>query len=290
MKKGTKKRTLIIACVIATILTACGNISGGNKEQSTRTPNSVVGRWYQYEGDGWLKVWVFQDNGVYYSASEEVIDKEDETLQIARRRYKIDGDKIILDGMEATLEYTDYGFYIKYVDAIYGDKFCEYRQDALESSDDYYTSDKYIETLKDENGCVIEDGVLIKYYTNEREITIPDNVTELAGFVIETELEKIDKLTIPGGLKEIGASAFSEIPLGVVMIEEGVEEIGTSAFEDSYFDEIYIPASVKNIGDKAFANSEGNPEGKIYVKKGSYADEYFETHNKYSGTVIVLDE
>ncbi len=35
------------------------------------------------------------------------------------------------------------------------------------------------ETLKYKNGCVIKDGVLLKYFTDEKEIVIPDNVTEI---------------------------------------------------------------------------------------------------------------
>ena len=290
MKNRIIKKILIIFSIITTILTACGNVDGGNKEQSTRTPNSVVGRWYQYEGGEWLSVWVFQDNGVYYHGKEEWIDKEDETLEIAKSRYRIDGDTIILDGREATLKYTDYGFYIKYVDANSGKMFYECRQDALESSDEYFISDKYYETLKDENGCVIEDGVLIKYFTNDKEITLPDGVTEIGSALIVTELERIDKVTISGNIKKVGISAFNETPVRCIIMEEGVEEIGEYAFENSYFDEIYIPTSVKYIGDKAFACNEGNSEGKIYVKKGSYAEEYFKTHRSYSGTVIVLDE
>jgi len=293
MKERMVKKILIITSIITTTLTACGNIGGGNKEEATRIPNSVVGRWYQYAGDGWLNVWIFQENGVYYFDEEEWIDKEDETYRIARRRYKIDGDTIILDGREATLEYTDYGFYIKYTDAKKGKMFCEYRQDALEFSDDYFTSYEYLMSLKDENGCVIKDGVLIKYFTNESEIVIPDNVTGLGGFVIASELEEIDKLTIPGNVKEIGASAFCEVPLGVVIIEEGVEEIGESAFEDSYFDEIHIPSSVKTISDDAFRSTEGNHGSMIYVKKGSYAEEYFNEYlneDDYDGAEIIVEE
>ena len=290
-------KILFTVGIISAILTACGNADVSNKEttkeQSTRTLNSVVGRWYQYDGDGWLIVWIFQDNGVYYSASEEVIDKEDETLQIARSRYSIDGDAIILDGREATLEYTDYGFYIKYVDAEYGKEFYEYRQEALEASDDYYTSDKYLETLKDENGCIIREGILLKYFTNDSEITIPDNVTEVGGFAISSELEEIEKLTIPGSVKKIGEGAFCETPLKVVIIEEGVEEIGESAFEDAYFNELHIPASVNSIGDFAFRINEGVYDAKIYIKKGSYAEEYFKEYlngNNYDGAEIIVEE
>jgi len=45
MKNRIIKKILINVSIIATTLTACGNIGGGNKEPSTRTPNSVVGRW-----------------------------------------------------------------------------------------------------------------------------------------------------------------------------------------------------------------------------------------------------
>ena len=293
MKNRIVKKILIITSIITATLTACGNIGGGNKEESTRIPNSVVGRWYQYDGDGWLNVWIFQDNGVYYFDEEEWIDKEDETYRIARRRYKIDGDTIILDGREATLKYTDYGFDIKYADAKKGMMLCEYRQDALEFSDDYFTSYEYLMSLKDENGCVIKDGVLIKYFTNESEIVIPDNVTGLGGFVIASELEEIDKLTIPGSVKEIGASAFCEVPLGVVIIEEGVENIGRTAFEDSYFNEIHIPSSVNSISSDAFRINEGRYDAKIYVKKGSYAENYFKEHsdgNDFFGAEVIVEE
>ena len=297
MKNSYVKKILFTTGILTTLLTACGNADASNKEttkeQSTRTPNSVVGRWYQYDGDDYLNVWVFQDNGEFYFAEEEYIDKEDETFEIARRKYSINGDKIILDDREATLEYTDYGLYIKYEDAIEGNGFYEYRQDALEMSDEYKSSDKYLETLKDENGCVIEDGVLIRYFTNDSEITIPDNVTEVGGFAIASELEEIEKLTIPGSVKKVGEGAFCETPLKVVIIEEGVEEIGESAFEDAYFNELHIPASVNSIGDFAFRINEGVYDAKIYIKKGSYAEEYFKEYlngNNYDGAEIIVED
>ena len=122
-----------------------------------------------------------------------------------------------------------------------------------------------------------------------KEITIPDNVTTIGSAVIITELDNIDKLTIPGNVKKIGIRAFNEIHLGCVIMEEGVEEIGDYAFAESYYTDIYIPESVKYIGECAFRCSEGNNNGKIYVKKGSYADKYLVQFkgNCYGAKIIV---
>ncbi|MBE5927540.1 MAG: hypothetical protein E7270_11350, partial [Lachnospiraceae bacterium] len=117
------------------------------------------------------------------------------------------------------------------------------------------------------------------------------NVTTIGSAVIVTELENIDKLIIPGTVKKIERSAFNETPLGEVIIEEGVEEIGDYAFSDSYCTEIYIPESVKYIGEFAFSSSELNTDGKIYIKKGSYAEEYFSQYNsEYDGAKIIVQE
>jgi len=297
------KKLFVVTSIITITLTACGNEEVSNKEtnkqiekvteQFTHMPNSIIGKWYQCNDGERINIWEFSANGEYYYDREEMFGKEDETYHILREKYSIEGNSMTMDGREAIIEYTDYGLYIKEVDSEYELKLYEYRQDALESSDKYWTSDKYYETLKDENGCVIEDGVLIRYFTNDKEIVIPDNVTGLGGFVIASELEEIDKLTISGNVKEIGASAFCEVPLGVVIIEEGVEKIGRTAFEDSYFNEIHIPFSVDSISSDAFRINEGRYDAKIYVKKGSYAENYFKENsdgNDFFGAEIIVEE
>ena len=177
MKKSSVKIILFTIGVMATLLTACGNADANNKETtkepSTRAANSVIGKWYHCVDGDWVDLWVFEEDSEYYSTHEDNYGKEDETFEIVRSAYSIEGNSIILDGREATIEYTDYGLYIKYVDDKSERKLYEYRQDALKSTDRYLTSDKYYETLKDENGYVIEGEVLIKYFTNDSEITVP---------------------------------------------------------------------------------------------------------------------
>jgi len=298
-----KKYILATMSLMLIFYTACGNAEVTNKEskketetsteQSTRIPNSVVGIWYECDDGVWVNVWEFETDGEYYYDNEEWFGKEDETYHVSRDKYTVYENTIILDGIEATIEYTDYGIHIKGVDSPYDVELYEYRQAALESTDRYWTSDKYYETLKDENGYVIEDGVLIRYFANEKEIVIPDNVTELGCDVIVSDIEKVTKLTIPGNVKRIGENAFWQRSLGVVIIEDGVEEIGDSAFRDTYYDEIHIPTSVKKIGAATFSCGEGNEEGKIYVKKGSYAENYFKENSdgkSFFGAEIIVEE
>ncbi|MBQ4068884.1 MAG: leucine-rich repeat protein [Lachnospiraceae bacterium] len=286
-----KKLVLILISTLTIFISACGNTNATKeREPSTRVPNSVVGKWYDNDPDEGMRIWDFNDEGIYYFTSEKMYGKEDETYEIWRAEYSIEGDTIYTYKEEATLEYTSYGFRLIY-DSGYEVKLYEYREDALEQISEEDTKEEYYESIKDENGCVIEDGVLIRYYTEDKEITIPDNVTTIGSAVIVTELENIDKLTIPGTVKKLERSAFNEIPLGKVIIEEGIEEIGDYAFTDSYYTEIHVPESVNYIGEFAFRCSELNNAGKIYVKKGSYAEEYFSQYNgDYDGAKIIVQE
>ena len=142
-----------------------------------------------------------------------------------------------------------------------------------------------------DNSLLVVRVINHKYIVVAKELTIPDNVTIIGSAVIVTELEDIDKLTIPGSVKRLEKSAFNETPIRHIVMEEGVEEIGEYAFADSYYKEIHIPESVNDIGEFAFRCSEGNHDGKIYVKKGSYAEEYFSQYDgDYYGAEVIVEE
>ncbi|MBQ4069414.1 MAG: leucine-rich repeat protein [Lachnospiraceae bacterium] len=232
-----------------------------------------------------ISIWSFDDEGKFYHISEE--DYGDDSIIFTSDKYVVNNNSIDLGGEKAKIEYTDYGLKIIY-ESGYSFELYEHRQQALESNEKYWTSNTYYETIKDENGYVIEKDKLVKYFTNSNEILLPDTVNEIGKSVIVSEIENIEKITIVGEIKKIGASAFCETSVDIFVIEEGVEEIGDYAFSDSYFYEIHIPNSVIKIGKKAFNCSEGNEESKIYVKKGSYAEKYFaENEGVYDGDVIV---
>ena len=286
--------TAVAVTLMASVLVACS--AGDDKsekatevvrEPSTRTANSVVGKWYVYEEYDRenLYIWEFGDDGKYLLATEEGYNKQSENYIIERYVYSVVNDKVIMDLTQTTkLEYTDYGFCLTNESGSQR-KFYEYRQDALEANDAYYTSDIYIETMADENGCVVQDDVLIAYFTNDKNIVIP-NVKEISGGVIKSEMERIESIFIPGCVEKIGNGAFAETPVDKIYIEDGVKEIGKNAFSDCYFDELHIPASVEYIGDLAFSYEEANTDGKIYVQAGSYAEEFFEDAY-FTGEVIV---
>ncbi|MBE5927393.1 MAG: hypothetical protein E7270_10570 [Lachnospiraceae bacterium] len=281
-----------IICILV-LLTGCSNNKPSQQntslENSTRIVDSVVGDWYECDDRGDVYVWTFREGTMYSRVPEEDFGKK---LNLAK--YTVKGDKIEFLNKTVTLEYTDYGLELGYEgDFARQVKLYEHREDAINNSEEYWTTDAYYETLKDENGYVIIDGVLKKYFTNDKEIVIPDNVTEIGSSLIVTELEYIDKVTIPGNVKKIDISAFNETLIKCVVIEEGVEEIGEYAFANTCPFEIYIPTSIKLIGDAAFMSSEGNHDGKIYVKKGSYAEKYFKEYlneNNYDGAEIIVEE
>lgn len=283
----------VVVTMMAGVLVACNGIIDKSekatevvREPSTRTPNSVIGKWYQYEewDQNNVYIWEFEEGGKYYFTREENYYKQGEDYIISKDNYTIIEDKILLDFEVHKIEYTDYGLCITDEDG-YSTKLYEYRQDALEGNSEYYTSDFYLQTMADENGCVIQDDVLIAYFTNDKNIVIP-NVKEISGFVIKSELECIESIFIPGYVDKIGDDAFCETSVDKIYIEDGVKEIGDYAFSDCYFDEIHIPASVEAIGDLAFSYEEANTDGKIYVQAGSYAEEFFKNAH-FTGEVIV---
>ena len=293
------KKLLVLAGLMIMLLTGCATAGKGETttEPSSKTPNSVVGKWYVYDGYEMVSIWEFQKNGKYYLVDEKNYGKESDSFQISRYPYTVDGNNMVIDGFNATVEYTDYGFNltIQYPKGEAHYQMYEYRQQALEASEGYWTSELFYAEYKDKKGFVIVDGVLMKYFTKKTKIEIPDNVTEIGPGAIVMEAEDkdgypktIEKLTIPGTVKKIGMSAFNETSLRKIIIKDGVEEIGDYAFADSYFDEIHIPASVKSIGEFAFECSEGN-SGKIYIKKGSYAEEYFKEYPEYERQLVVED-
>lgn len=103
----------------------------------------------------------------------------------------------------------------------------------------------------EENGFVIEDGVLVKYTGSAQNIVIPDEVTEINDWVFY-ENENIKSVKMGANVKKIGASAFKES--GITSIElVAVEEMEGEVFEDcEQLKEITIRSGVKKIGAYCF--------------------------------------
>ncbi|MBQ4068887.1 MAG: hypothetical protein IJC76_06515 [Lachnospiraceae bacterium] len=138
-----KKLLLILISTLTIFMSACGNTdTTKEREPSTRVPNSVVGKWYDNDPDEGMRIWDFNDKGIYYFTTEDDYGKEDETFSIRRREYSIEGNKIRLERREVTLEYTSYGIRLIY-DSGYEIKLYEYREDAVKLLSDEEITDTY---------------------------------------------------------------------------------------------------------------------------------------------------
>jgi len=133
-----KKLVLILISTLTIFMSACGNTNATKeREPSTRVPNSVVGKWYDNDPDEGMRIWDFNDDGIYYFTSEKMYGKEDETYEIWRENYSVEDNIICLNGRNIGLEYTSYGLRLVY-DSGYEIKLYEYRKDAVKQITDEY--------------------------------------------------------------------------------------------------------------------------------------------------------
>ena len=101
---------------------------------------------------------------------------------------------------------------------------------------------------------IVGDHVLIKYDTDETEITIPKTVKKIAKGLF-SDRTSITKVTIPDSVQIIGERTFSGCTSLVgVTIPDSVQTIGESAFSGcTSLAEIVIPNSVTEIVFQAFS-------------------------------------
>lgn len=274
------------------------NVNEQNTEAGTNPEHPLAGIWYECRdnnADGELVIWEIKENGQYIWWSEQEFQQpRHENFQPYIKFYRIE------DGMFLTnsaldrykIHYSDYGVYLENINIEEKKSYQLYkkRQDAVESSAAYLTSDFYYEQIRDENGCAVVEGELRRYYTDEKNIRIPDYVSSVGCKALKGKFisEGLKTVTIPGTVKKIGIGAFGEIIAKKVVIEEGVQEVCGAAFMGAYIDEIYYPASVTKIMNNAhepYGDGDISDEV-IYVKEGSYAQKFFESEYKNYGRKV----
>lgn len=105
----------------------------------------------------------------------------------------------------------------------------------------------------DTNGFTIKGGILAAYEGEERNITIPPNVTEIGPEAFKNS--RLETVTIPGTVRKIDSRSFyGSENLYRVILQDGVKEIGSSAFSCCWkLDKVIIPASVDTIAPGAFS-------------------------------------
>lgn len=144
----------------------------------------------------------------------------------------------------------------------------------------------------DNDGFVIENGVLKAYVGKDSNITIPSTVTTIGANSLSGDMgygTSIESIIVPSTVTTIEKNAFAFTDADIIKIEEGVTTIGDQAFSDSYISEIYFPESLTNIGKVIMQTEEGLSDCKIHVKKDSAIAKYFEKQMPYGTSELIYD-
>lgn len=108
-----------------------------------------------------------------------------------------------------------------------------------------------------------EDGVLyqkdgdgfiaLRGIEKRTAVSLKDGTTAVAPDAFR-QIQGIKALTIPAGVKQIGANTFARTGIETLTLSEGLESIGGYAFADCSIKTVIIPASVHYISPMAFWN------------------------------------
>lgn len=274
--------TVILILVFVVTLIGCG----GKKVPENE---GILGTWYSYWGEG-TDIYIFYEDGTYLNTIEEFLD-EAENYEVYS--YDEDASTLYLEPSCETAvvkELTDEK--LVFVIEAYEETYTLYRDEATAKAESpyYLTSDEYTDTIMDEEGFCIADGVLYAYRGTAEEVTVPEGVTEIYMEAFAGDYNhgvNLKKVTVPGSVKVIRENAFAFTNADVIVIEEGVEEIESNAFMDSYIDEITFPASIETIGANILETEEGLMGTKLYVVAGSAMEAYLKDYPPYGQCEVI---
>ncbi|MCM1186978.1 MAG: leucine-rich repeat domain-containing protein [Lachnoclostridium sp.] len=312
MKKTTKTKIVLVLCMAALTLGACGktgdketNAHGTQGESGTKTEqNSGAGTAQdssQAQGtDSWQKA-----NADFFATIPENpasdFDYDNVDGEVVIYQYLGEGKEVSIpaqiDGMNVRV-IDEYCFANKNITAVV----CP---DTLETigTNAFINCEELARVHLNEGLQTIADYAFLSCLSLEY-VSIPSTVTiigdsafastgikELELLCSAPELGKgaflsidVAELTIPASIKTVGWMMFANSQeLETVIIEDGIEKIDKQAFD--YCDKlssVTIPASVTEIGEKAFAKSafaDKDLELVLTVEPGSYAETYAKENN-----------
>ena len=100
---------------------------------------------------------------------------------------------------------------------------------------------------------IVGDSVLLAYKGNDKKVTVPDGVRHIGAGAFSGK--NMESVTIPGSVADIGEEAFSDCNnLKELVMDEGLRQISDRAFKNSDLSIVNIPDSVESIGLSAFDN------------------------------------
>ena len=109
--------------------------------------------------------------------------------------------------------------------------------------------------LADEKGFVAANHTLQSFFGSDREIIVPEGITEIASGVFNKT--GIMSIKLPGTLRKLGASFTGCNMLTEIEIPEGVEELQRATFSGcTRLAKVTLPASLTVIGNDAFEGCE----------------------------------
>lgn len=85
-------------------------------------------------------------------------------------------------------------------------------------------------------------------------VVIGDGITSVGKSAFE-DMESVQNLSLPNGLKKIKNEAFNACPILELNLPDSLEEIGSFAFSSTRASEIILPKGVEKIGSAAFYNT-----------------------------------
>lgn len=280
------KRSFLTAILVITLILLAGCSSGKTVPEN----KGILGTWYESVGCE-ISVMIFYDDGTYIYTFEEYLNDENQDYV----DYTFDEKTGILEGemldypAKVQLDTDSMTYSIEEYDeshTLYRD-----RETAIANDPTYYTTDEFTDTIMDSDGFCIKDGVLYAYRGDATEVTVPNTVTVIYHEAFAGDYNhgiNLEKVTVPGNVKEIKSNAFAFTNADYIYIEEGVEIIGDNAFMDTYMDEVHFPSTLNDIGHSILETEEGLDGTLIYVPRDSKIHKYFEENMPYGDATLLV--
>ncbi len=130
-----------------------------------------------------------------------------------------------------------------------------------------FSDTEWLQNQVNADGFVIQGNMLLGYYGEDTEVTIPDGITSIQGDGFrKMGPSGIERVIIPDSVTKIGDYVFENTRISDLQLSDQIEYIGAGAFRGcEKWLNVRIPKNVKYIGNAAFAgNAVNESKGRTY--------------------------